>query len=158
MKIDLRRLLTALVVLFSLFIQSCDSTRIFEHNSEIENAIWPKTKQVEFAFDIENTEQLYNLLINIRNKNAYAYSNLFLLVEMTSPDEKYFSDTLEFNLADKAGRWTGSGIGNVWLNQFPLFEGVKMLVPGTYHIKIGHGMRDDSLAAISDVGIRVETL
>ena len=158
MRIKIRGLISLFVFLIAITALSCDSNRIYEHNTEIENALWPKTKQVEFAFDIEDTEQLYNLTINIRNKNAYPYSNIYLLVEMTSPDEKYFTDTLEFSLADKTGRWKGSGIGNVWLNQFPLVKGVKMLVPGTYTVKIGHGMRDDSLVAISDVGIRLEKL
>jgi gliding motility-associated lipoprotein GldH len=158
MRIKIRGSFILGIFLTSMLALSCDSKRIYEENNEIENAVWPKTKPIEFTFDIEDTEQLYNLNINIRNKNAYPYSNLFLMVEMTSPDDKYFADTLEFSLADKTGRWTGSGIGNLWLNQFPLVEGVKMLVPGTYSVKISHGMRDDSLKAISDVGIRVEKL
>lgn len=158
MRIINRSLLALCVLLIAIFALSCDSSRIFEQNTAMENDLWPKTRQVGFSFDIEDTDQLYNLSINIRNKNDYPYNNIFLLVEMNSPDNKYFTDTLEFDLADKTGRWTGSGIGNVWLNQFPLVKGVKMLVPGTYSVKIGHGMRDDSLVAISDVGLRVERL
>jgi gliding motility-associated lipoprotein GldH len=153
-----KRFLALGVLLIAIFAISCDRNRIYEQNTEMEQALWPKTRQVAFSFDIEDTELLYNLNINIRNKNDYPYSNIFLLVEMNSPDNKYFADTLEFDLADKSGRWTGSGIGNVWLNQFPLVKGVKMLVPGTYSVTISHGMRDDSLVAISDVGLRVERL
>ena len=65
-------------------------------------------------------------------------------------------ETREFILADNTGKWTGKGIGNVWQNQLSLLENVKLLEQGEYRIKLKQGMRDDTLEAISDVGIRVE--
>ena len=79
-----------------------------------------------------------------------------LFIEMTSPSNKYLTDTVELELADNKGKWKGSGIGNIWLNRMPILENVKLLETGSYSVKIIQGMRHDTLMAISDVGIRVE--
>ena len=147
----------SLILISSLFLLiSCDGTRIYEVNKEINNADWEKDLVQEFDFEINDTELYYNVIINIRNKNNYAYSNLYLFIEMSSPLEKFFTDTLEFQLADQKGKWTGSGVGNLWQNQVSLLSNVKMLEQGNYKINISQGMRDKNLIGISDVGVRVE--
>ena len=92
----------------------------------------------------------------MRNTSNYAYRNLYLFIEMTSPSNKYFVDTVEVYLADSKGKWTGSGIGNVWQNQVPLLQNVKLKEIGKYSVNINQGMRHEVLDAINDVGIRVE--
>lgn len=140
----------------SLLLISCDPFRIVDQNSEIKNASWQQNDGRKFSFEVEDTSLIYSVLINLRNNNDYPFSNIYLFVEMTSPSEKYFMDTLQFNLADQTGKWLGSGIGNIWQNHIPLVEGVKMNEIGTYRIVLNHGMRQESLPGITDVGIRVE--
>ena len=144
------------VFLFLFVIVSCDSNRIVDQNISVNDEKWSKEEIQEFAFEITDTTQLYSVFINVRNTNRYKYSNLYLFVEMISPSEKFFMETREFILADNTGKWTGKGIGNVWQNQLSLLENVKLLEQGEYRIKLKQGMRDDTLEAISDVGIRVE--
>ena len=144
------------LISFALLLISCDGSRIYEVNKEIKNTSWDKALVQEFEFEINDTEIYYNVLINIRNKNDYPYSNLYLFIEMSSPEEKFFTDTLEFQLADQKGKWIGSGIGNIWQNQVKLLSDVKMLEEGNYKINISQGMRDENLIGISDVGVRVE--
>ena len=143
-----------ITIILSLF--SCDGSRIYEVNKEIDNAEWNRDSIEQFDVEIVDTSLFYNVVINVRNKNDYPYSNLYLFIEMSSPMEKYFTDTLEVQLADNKGKWLGSGIGNIWQNQIRLLSQVKLLEGGTYKIKIGQGMRDDDLIGISDVGVRFE--
>jgi len=142
------------IIIFSLV--SCDGNRIYEVNKPIENSTWHQELTKQFNIEITDTSLTYNVIINIRNKNDYPYNNLYLFIEMTSPMEKFFTDTLEFQMADKKGKWTGSGIGNFWQNQVKLLDNVKLLETGIYKINIGQGMRDENLIGISDVGVRVE--
>ena len=135
---------------------SCDPNRIIEENREIENASWSVQDTKSFSFNISDTNLHYNVFLNVRNNNEYTYRNLYLFVEMTSPSNKYFVDTVEIFLADNKGKWLGSGIGNVWLNQVALLEKVKLKEIGAYSVKINHGMRHEMLKAINDIGIRVE--
>ena len=141
---------------FIVFISSCDPNRIYEENLEMENAAWNVNDAKKFTFQISDTISLYNLYLNVRNTNDYAYQNLYLFVEMTSPSNKFFKDTVEMTLADNQGKWKGSGVGNIWSNRFPLLQNVKLLESGEYTVIVVQGMRHENLEAISDVGIRIE--
>ena len=138
------------------FLLSCDSNRIYEVNYEIPEGSWDKDVAKIYNIEIEDTSLFYNIIVNVRNKNDYPYSNLYLFMEMTSPSDKFISDTLEMKLANKTGKWNGTGIGNLWQNQIKLLSGVKMNEKGQYTVKINQGMRDENLIGISDVGLRIE--
>lgn len=142
--------------LITLLFLACDPGRVYEENLEVENASWKIDDVKKFDFQIQDTTSLYNVYLNIRNTNDYPYQNLYLFIEMTSPSNKYFKDTVEVVLADSKGKWKGSGIGNIWTNQIPLLEKVRLLESGEYMIEVTQGMRHESLEAISDVGVRVE--
>jgi len=118
--------------------------------------MWAINDVQSFSFEIDDTTLTYNLFVNVRNTSEYAYRNLYLFIEMSSPSNKYFVDTVEISLADSKGKWTGSGIGNIWQNQFPLLMQVKLLELGIYQVNVTQGMRNDTLEAISDIGLRVE--
>lgn len=135
---------------------SCDTNRIIDQNVEIENGSWNQEDVKSFKFEILDTIPSYNVQVNLRNTSTYAYSNLYLFVELESPSGKFFKDTLEITLADKNGRWLGSGVGNIWQNQIDLVRGVRMNEIGEYSISVSQGMREKELNAISNVGIRVE--
>lgn len=145
-----------ILTVFTISFSSCDQGRVLDENREIDKKGWGIGADEEFTFQITDTTSFYNFLINVRNGNAYPYRNLYLFVEMTSPSDKFFADTLEVELADAQGRWKGSGIGNVWMNQVPLIERVRLLESGEYKVRIAQGMRDDTLPSIKDVGLRVE--
>ncbi len=147
------RYLAVIVVLMHF---SCDSSRILDSNVEIPSAKWSISDKKEFNFVIEDTLSNYNVFVNIRNSNDYQYRNLYLYMEMTSPSNKFFRDTVEVMLAESDGRWKGKGVGSLWQSQIPILKGVKMLESGQYNISMVHGMRHDTLKAITDVGIRVE--
>jgi gliding motility-associated lipoprotein GldH len=146
------------VLLFtiSLITTSCDSTRIYDEYAEIGEQGWAKDDAKNFEFNINDTTTFYNVIINVRNSSEYRYKNLYLFVEMTSPSNKFFIDTVEITLADNQGKWLGSGIGNIWQNRLNLIEKAKLLEAGTYRVKVSQGMRHDTLKSLSDVGIRVE--
>ena len=151
-----RTLAFGFLSLVIVFFSACDKNRVYEENLEIEDASWNVNEGKEFNFLISDTTSYYNIVLNVRNTNDYPYQNLYLFVEMTSPSNKFFKDTVEVILADNQGKWRGNGIGNVWTNQFPLLQNVKLLESGEYKILVIHGMRHENLKAISDVGIRVE--
>lgn len=144
------------VAIVATFFLHCDSARIVDENVEILNSAWAIEDKKSFSFDISKLDTLYDVSVNLRHTSKYAYRNIYLFVEMTSPSEKYFVDTVEIMLSDPKGKWTGKGIGNIWQNQVKLLEGVKMLETGTYNVSVTQGMRHDTLFEITDVGIRVE--
>ncbi|RIH65920.1 gliding motility lipoprotein GldH [Mariniphaga sediminis] len=144
-----------LIILLTGFT-SCDSGRVFDKYLEIPGAAWHKDSLVVFDVPVEDTLQNHNLLIQIRNKTSYPYSNLWLFVEITQPGGKVQRDTFEIVLADPAGRWLGKGFGGVKTLQSVYRRNVYFPISGEYKISLQQGMRDDVLKGIHDIGFRVE--
>ncbi len=137
-------------------IISCDSSKIFEENIEIPAEKWNRNYSAEFIVDINDTNSLQNIYINVRNKSEYQFSNLFLFVNSTAPDGSMIRDTIEYILADNKGKWLGSGLGSVWFNQFPFKSQIKFPMTGQYIFNIEQGMRMEELNSIVDIGLRIE--
>ena len=82
--------------------------------------------------------------------------NLYLFIHENLLDSTVWrTDTIAVNLADSTGRWTGNGWGSIY--QTAVFvKSVRPLHPGNYTVKIVHGMQDEKLTGLNDVGIRIE--
>lgn len=152
----LRKIVLVITVCTLFFLLACDKNRVFDSSIRIEDGQWTVNDVKQFSFEIEDTTAYYNVLINVRNNNEYDYRNLYLFIKMTSPSNKYFADTVEFQLADNRGKWMGKGVGNIWQNQLLMLKNVKLLEKGSYQVEIIQGMRDDTLESITDIGLRIE--
>lgn len=141
----------SLVILFA-----CDPQKEFESYHSIETSGWNKDSLITFSVDLKNTAGSHNLYINLRNSGDYEFSNLWLFITIKSPDSTVLTDTVEFQLADPSGKWTGNGIGDLFDNQFEYKENIFFPVPGTYEFSIQQGMRSQRLKGIKDVGLRIE--
>jgi len=142
------------LLVFLLF--SCDRKRVYEDFFTTSGG-WNKDSIANFKVDIKNTSINYNLMINCRNLVNYPYSNLWLFINIISPDSMAIRDTLEFQLAQPNGKWTGKGTGGVYENQFWYRANIFFPNSGNYQIQIQHGMRDENLRGLKDIGVRIET-
>lgn len=144
--------ITLIVILFS----ACDENRVFEKYEKIPPSGWQKDSMIVFSVPVTDTLQNHNLLLNIRNDINYNYSNLWLFIKISQPGEIAVSDTFEVMLADVSGKWLGDGFGGIKTRQVPYRSGIYFPVSGDYTISIQHGMRDETLEAITDIGFRIE--
>lgn len=145
------------VVIFAgLLFTSCNKNMVFEKYKAIPETGWHKDSVVVFNIPVEDTLQNHNLHINIRNETSYNYSNLWLFIEILQPDGEMLTDTFEVILADPSGEWLGEGIGGLKTREAIFRRNVKFPVPGEYTVKLQHGMRQDVLKGIHDVGFKVE--
>jgi len=135
---------------------ACDRKKVFEAYHKIDEKGWNKDSVVVFNVHLTDTVKNNNLYVNIRNKGNYPYSNIYLFLSIGAPDGTLRTDTVEFTLADPSGKWRGSGIGGLHDNQIPYKSSVYFPHPGDYKFMIKHGMRDNVLQGIRDVGFRVE--
>ena len=139
-----------------VLLSSCDSNRVFEDNAEIKDLQWDTSHVVGFDVEIKDTVSPHNFYVNVRNADAYPYSNLYLFIRTKFPDGRASNDTLEVVLADEKGRWLGDGLGDIWDNRVLFKRNVRFPMEGTYRFEYRHGMRDNPLPMIMDVGIRIE--
>ncbi|MCW0483848.1 gliding motility lipoprotein GldH [Gaoshiqia sediminis] len=137
-------------------LSACDQGRVFEDYRTFDTDGWHKDSTVVFTLEPTDTLGGHNVLINIRNMGNYPNSNIWLFIDVRSPDGSLLKDTVEFTLADPTGKWKGSGIGDLFDNQFLYKQNVFFPSAGEYQFRIRHGMRAKNLKGIQDIGIRVE--
>ena len=147
-------------VVLAIFVltifSACNKNLSFEKYQPISENGWHKDSLVVFNIPVTDTLQNHNLYINVRNDIKYNYSNLWLFIEINQPGELATTDTLEVLLAHSSGKWLGDGFGGIKTLHVNYKNGVYFPVSGEYKINIQHGMRDEILTGITDIGFRIE--
>ncbi len=73
-----------------------------------------------------------------------------------APNGNKIIDTLEYNLADAKGRWIGKGLSDIKNIKLGYKKAVRFSQNGKYMFYVTHGMRENELEGIIDVGIIIE--
>jgi gliding motility-associated lipoprotein GldH len=108
------------------------------------------------AVKVENQAIPYNLFINLRHTADYRYSNIYIRIRQINPDKSIKLFRKEFRLANPDGEWLGTGSGNLYSYQLPIYLNYRFPAKGTYIFELEQNMRDNPLKEITDVGLRVE--
>ena len=146
----------AVLSIFIILLAACNYDPIFQQSSSIPNSSWNKDNIVEAKVPVTDTVSYHDIFINIRNLNSYPYSNLYLFVAVNAPNGDNITDTLEYRLADDYGAWLGKKSSRIWDCKLLFRPMVKFAQGGSYTFSIQHGMRDNELSGISDVGLTIE--
>jgi gliding motility-associated lipoprotein GldH len=139
-----------------LFLNSCGDFPISNSSIEIEPDGWYAIDVASFDWDIVDLDLKYDALIDIRHNSDYPYSNLYLFLDFTFPNGNQRRDTLACELADERGRWYGSGMGDIIDHRVSFQENFEFPIQGKYRLKVAHGMRQDPLMGVTDIGFRLE--
>ncbi len=153
----------SIVIGFFFVLQACQNNTVYSKYVHLDNAAWKHKQNLKFNIPVQDTTALYNIFINLRNTNDYAYSNLFLITQMTFPDKTKVIDTLEYEMTDAQGNFLGSGFSDIKENKLFYKEKVRFALPGNYLFEIRQAMRErntvqavNPLTGVKDVGISIE--
>jgi gliding motility-associated lipoprotein GldH len=145
-----------------LFI-ACGKGPVYSEFQALDDGSWKRDNIKEFKITDLEVNQDYQIYINIRNDNAYPFSNLFLIAEFEYPDGAVYIDTLEYVMANADGTWLGKGYGSIKENKLWYKENINFPVTGVYTVRIEHAMRKNGtvdgiveLPGIIDVGVEIE--
>lgn len=116
---------------------------------------WEKDSVYTYTIDVDNTKELYELDIVLRNDNTYPDQNLWLKVEWKDPSDTHHTDTLNIFLADEFGRWRGRGIGSNYNNLILYKDSLTYDAAGTYEYRISHLMRHNTLNGLTQIGLQL---
>ena len=147
-----------LVLLLSSFLLSCDESRVFEDHIDQQGAFWLADSTAKFTVGIDNADEEYNILFNIRNGLRFPHSNIYVRYMITdSTGTELASELRNFELFhSKTGYPLGDGTGDIYESQFTLLKNYSFANPAEYNISIQQYMRYDSLPEVYSVGLRVE--
>lgn len=144
------------LVALLLLASACDSSVVFEEHQPIPAEGWHYKNLVVFEALVNDTTNLHNLYIDVRNTTDYGFNNFFVFLDIEFPDGNILRDTIECALADRTGKWTGRGFGKIRSNRFLFRTDVWFPLEGTYVFRIEQAMRREVLEGISDIGLRIE--
>lgn len=144
-----------LLFIIALFFSACDKSVIYDNSKDIKNEIWNINDQKSFKLNIEDSLQVYNFFINIRNSVDYSWANIYMFLKINYPNGESSIDTIECFLADNTGKWLGDGVGKYRDNQIMIRQRGLFPMTGDYEFVLQHAMRDDNISGIKSVGIRI---
>lgn len=151
-----RKLSLPFALMLLIGLMACNPQVVFEQNKKVDSQGWEFTHFYEFQETFTDTTALYDLFLNVRNNTDYPYSNFIVFFETEFPDGRIFRDTIETILADRGGKWTGTGFGNIKTNSFHFRKDVWFPLEGEYIFRIEQAMRRELLPGITDIGLRIE--
>lgn len=147
----------SILAIFAIGILSaCDDHSLYHSYKSIPKTGWGKSDTLFFEIPVNDSLTLLQLSVGTRNNNGYPYQDLYLFISHNLEDStQWQTDTLKLVLADKEGKWMGTGWGNLYQSGTSM-KSALVRHPGTYTLKVSHGMKDETLNGISDVGIKIE--
>lgn len=153
-----------LILFLTLILVSCDKKRVFDQYKTVGDA-WQKDSIATFTFNNQDTTKRYDLFVNLRSNNDYAFNNIFLIVSLEAPGGLTKVDTLQYQMAEPDGKLMGEGFSDVKESKLFYKEKHKFSVLGDYKIGIQQAVRqsgkvagEKELKGITEVGFRIEKI
>lgn len=150
-----REILVMTIPLLLLFLSACGG-RGFDERKVIPEARWSVENRVSFDVTVNDTVGIYAFGISLRHMENYRYSNLYVFLHTTMPNDNITHDTIQCLLATPDGRWVGRDSGSMRDLRITLNPRMRFPMQGTYHFEIEQAMREPILKGISDIGIFIE--
>jgi gliding motility-associated lipoprotein GldH len=141
-------------LLFILVAACSEKKEVFSEFRSFPKAEWDKQEVLRFEVPVNDLSAKYDVFLEIRSNNEYAFSNIWLFVNYQTPKGSMRSDTVQVELADVYGKWYGKGV-SLYTYSFPYELNVQYPDTGVYIYTIYQGMRENPLKGVSDMGLRV---
>lgn len=144
-------------LLGTYFLSACNEHTVYHSYRSLPSEGWRKSDTLFFQVPItDSIPTIVQVYAEVRNKSNYPYQSFYLFLQQNIPDSTIWkTDTLQIEMADKNGKWKGTGWGSLFQSSVPLGY-LHIKYPGNYTFKAIHGMKDDILEGINDIGIRIE--
>lgn len=146
----------ALLPLLLLLLQGCDKHVYYTDEHDVDETGWNMNDAAVFDVDVDDTLQVFDFFINVRNSVHFPKANVFFFINTTFPDGSVAYDTLECPLADVEGHWYGRRTGRYVDSRYVFRRHVIFPRTGLYRFEILHGMRDTNVVGLKSVGLRIE--
>ena len=149
------RLVTLLVFIITLFA-SCGPDYIYSENIKIPNQEWQYDNLLNFTFDIQDTNRIYNLSLDITHSTDFPYQNIYTQIHTSFPSGEKIEERMPVNLADKSGKWYGQCSHDWCTLELKIQENAFFNALGNHTISIEQYMRVNPLPGIQSMTLKIE--
>lgn len=146
---------TFVLFLLAISLWSCGESYVLEANIRPENEAWTYQDSLLINIPVEDTEQRYNLYLDVQHSTEFAFQNLYILISTSFPSGKRVEDEVSLELADEMGQWYGKCSGGSCLLRVFLQENIYFKEVGDHKITIEQYMRQDDLKGIEDISFKL---
>lgn len=140
---------------FSTLMTGCSTDTLVDRFNALPDYGWAHHDTTGFEFVVEDVEAYYNDYFQLRITKDYPLSNIYIKAYFYKGDSFLFSNIRRYMLAEKSGKWKGSGLGSTVSYELPLRENHEFQDTGLYRVEFQPYLRIDTLPAVSDVGYRI---
>ncbi len=146
-----------------LLLASCQTVDLFEKVEAIPNHKWDNAFKPSFTFQITDTVSRYRVYIVLRHNEKYNYNNIWLNLTTRIPGDTATNKAqFELPLANSEG-WLSkeSAMDDLYEHRIlitPGNEGLAFRKSGQYTYTLEHIMRENPLANVLNVGLRIEKI
>lgn len=131
----------------------------YEKNIEIPGHSWTYDYKPTFEVDIQpaDTAFLYRVSVNVRHEDAYPFNNMWInLTTKLEGSKDSVSSRVNLPLADAMGKWSGSGVDDIFEHRVQILDNAVFDKPGKYKFTFEQKMRQNPLPHVMNVGLRIE--
>lgn len=142
------------IILFFI-ISGCvkDNKTIFDEFKDLKGQTWQWNESKTFSFEIVDSTFTYDIVCGLRITGSYKYSNIWLVYNLDGPSVST-KNQFQIPLSDNTGKWLGKGMSNLISYDKIFIQNAKLKV-GKYTLKFNQNMRDEKLAEVSDIGLKI---
>lgn len=143
-------------VLIVTVVLACQNSGLYKNTYRFDNSSWHKDTIIDFEISNKDTAVIKNSYFEIINTNNYPVANIWLFVTIQSPLGQEVTDTVEYFLATREGKWRGRSVGDAWRVKLPYKMFIKLSEKGQYTIKARHGLRTPTIEGIKQISFILE--
>ncbi len=146
------------LIMVAISFQSCNSDVVVDTFEEISNQNWTYSKPIKVKVNVTDYRKAYQINVQFRHTLDYKYANVWLRFHIIGPNKKALIERQEFQLALPNGEWLGKGSGSLYSYELCYKDNYKFKQNGIYTIMVEQNMRDNPLAGVNDVGLKIMLL
>ena len=146
----------ALAIFISVVLVSCGKEKvIFEKKYDLKNGQWAYADTLNFAFNIADTMEIYDIVLTIKHTPQYPMQNLYTHIYTKFPSGERIVQQLNIDLADNTGKWEGDCSGSECKFEIPIQPNAFFNAAGQHIITLEQYMRMESLIGINSIALKI---
>ena len=140
----------------SIAFVSCGKEKVvFEKKYDLKNGQWTYADTLDFAFDIADTTEIYDIVLTIKHTPQYPMQNIYTRIYTKFPSGERVKQQLNIDLADNTGKWEGDCSGSECDFEIPIQPNAFFNATGQHIITLEQYMRVESLAGINAIALKI---